>query len=105
MVGYNHEDEVERLKENVEFLHLRLVGTFDNNGTQAILLENDTYVFLGFRGTEPTSIKDIRTDAKADIMECGTGGEIHSRFNNAFNDVYLDIASTLDNEHKTDHLL
>lgn len=98
IVGYDPEVEEEKLKENVEFLNLSLVKTFDNNGTQAIFLANNKYIFLGFRGTEPTSIKDIKSDAKAITMACEIGGKIHSGFNEAFNQIYMEIVATLNNE-------
>ena len=101
MVGYDAEAEKKKLEKNVEFLNLKLVKTFDNNGTQAILLENDKYIFLGFRGTEATSIKDIKSDAKAVIKVCETGGKIHSGFDDAFNQVHLEISETLrDDKYK-----
>jgi hypothetical protein len=99
IVAYDSEKEKEKLKENIEFLKLKLVKTFDNNGTQAIFLENDKYVFLGFRGTEATSIKDIKADANAVIKACDTGGKIHSGFDAAFNQLSIEI-QTLLNEDK-----
>jgi triacylglycerol lipase len=98
IVGYDAETEKKKLKKNVEFLNLNLVKTFDNNGTQAIFLENDKYIFLGFRGTEATSIKDIKSDAYAVTKVCETGGKIHSGFNNAFNQVHLEISETLSDD-------
>ena len=101
IVGYDPKIEETKLKENIEFLNLELVQTFDNNGTQAILLKDDKYVYLGFRGTEATSIKDIKADAYAVTMTCETGGNIHSGFNRAFNEVYLEISQALGkDEHK-----
>lgn len=95
IVGYNPQEEEKKLKENVEFLNLKLVETFDNNGTQAVLLKDDKYIYLGFRGTEATSIKDIKSDAKAVRMTCETGGNIHAGFHDAFNLVYLEISQSL----------
>jgi len=87
IVGYDADEEKKKLEENVKFLNLKLIKTFDNNGTQAILLENDTYIFLGFRGTEATSMKDIKSDVKATIKTCKTGGKIHTGFDEAFSQV------------------
>ena len=64
MVDYDPEEEVKKLEDTAKILNLKLIKTFDNNGTQAIILENETYLFLGFRGTEVTSIKDIKSDLK-----------------------------------------
>jgi len=102
MVGYDAEAEKKKLEKNVEFLSLKLVKTFDNNGTQAILLENDKYIFLGFRGTEATSIKDIKSDAYAVIKGCETGGKIHSGFDEAFNQVHLEISEALSDDKYKD---
>jgi len=105
IVGYDADAEKKKLEENVEFLKLKLIKTFDNNGTQAILLENDTYIFLGFRGTEATSIKDIKSDVKAITKACKSGGKIHSGFDEAFSQVAVDIQQVLDQEKfKDKHL-
>lgn len=98
IIGYDSEKEEQKLKENIEFLKLKLVKTFDSNGTQAILVESDEYIILGFRGTEATSIKDIKSDAKATSIACESGGKIHSGFNEAFNQVSIEIQSTLNEE-------
>jgi len=101
IVGYDAKKEEKKLKENVEFLKLKLIKTFDNNGTQAIFLENDHYVFLGFRGTEATSIKDIKADANAVIKVCESGGKIHSGFDEAFSQVVIDIQTLLNKDEST----
>lgn len=102
IVGYDDKEELEKLKTNASFLGLKLVRTFDNNGTQAILLENEQYIFLGFRGTETTSIKDIKADLKAMTVVCETGGKIHSGFNDAFNEVAINIQEVLNEEQYAD---
>jgi predicted lipase len=99
VVGYDSEEEKKNLKESVESLNLKLITTFDNNGTQAILLENDEYIFLGFRGTESTSIKDIKADAKAVVTVCESGGKIHSGFDEAFNQISVEIQDILDDSN------
>ena len=94
-VAYDPKEEEQKLRDNSEILNLTLVKTFDNNGSQAILLENDQHIFLGFRGTEPTSIKDLKADAKATTAGCESGGKIHTGFNDAFNDIAIDIQNAL----------
>jgi len=101
LVGYDAKEEKKTLKENVEFLKFKLVETFDHNGSQAILLENDAYIFLGFRGTEATSIKDIKADTNAVQIACETGGNIHSGFNTAFNQLSVEIQTVLDKSEFT----
>ncbi|MFK5950508.1 MAG: lipase family protein [Methylococcales bacterium] len=102
IVGYDADEEKKKLEENVKFLNLKLIKTFDNNGTQAILLENDTYIFLGFRGTEATSMKDIKSDVKATIKTCKTGGKIHSGFDEAFSQVAVEIQQFLNQDEFKD---
>jgi triacylglycerol lipase len=102
IVGYNADEEKKKLEDNVKFLNLKLIKTFDNNGTQAIVLENDTYIFLGFRGTEATSMKDIKSDAKATVKTCKTGGKIHSGFDEAFSQVAIEIQQFLNQDEFKD---
>jgi hypothetical protein len=102
IVGYDAVEEKKKLEENVKFLNLKLIKTFDNNGTQAILLENDTYMFLGFRGTEATSMKDIKSDIKATVKICKTGGKIHSGFDDAFSQVAVEIQQFLNQDEFKD---
>ena len=94
--GYDATEEKKKLEENVTFLNLRLIETFDQNDTQAILLEDDNYLFLGFRGTEPTSVKDIKSDLKANTKTCVTGGKVHSGFDEAFGQTAVAIQAFLD---------
>ena len=54
---------------------MQLEDTFDNDGTQAILVSNDKFIALAFRGTEATSIKDIKADVKAKTTQCEKGGK------------------------------
>ncbi len=97
-VGYDHNEEKEKLKNELTTLKIRLLETFDKNGTQAILAENDEFIVLSFRGTEATCMKDIKADANAEAMQCETGGKIHTGFKNAFDEVALDIQNTLNKE-------
>lgn len=98
VVGYDHEAEKERLIAELSSLNAKLIETFDSNGTQAILISTDKFITLAFRGTEATSIKDIKSDAKATTTKCDSGGNIHSGFKGAFEEVAIEIQSTLDRE-------
>lgn len=95
LIAYDHQKNAIELKENAEFLEMELQNTFDNDGSQAILLSNSKALFLGFRGTEPTSMKDIKSDTKATTMACELGGKIHSGFNEAFNKLAIQIQEDL----------
>jgi hypothetical protein len=96
--SYDHEEEKQKLEETLNSLDLQLEKTFDNNGTQAILVSSkiNNMLILAFRGTESNSIKDIKADAKAKSTECETGGRIHSGFKEAFEQTAIDIQTTLD---------
>lgn len=98
IVAYDHKAETDRLITELGSLNAKLIKTFDSNGTQAILISTDKFITLAFRGTEATSIKDIKSDAKAIITKCDSGGKVHSGFKDAFEEVAIEIQSTLDQE-------
>lgn len=98
IVGYDHEAEIEKLVAELSSLNAELITTFDSNGTQAILVSTNKFITLSFRGTEATSIKDIKSDAKANNTKCDSGGNIHSGFKGAFEEVELDIQNFLNKE-------
>ena len=102
LVGYDPEKEKQQLIDNIQFLKLTLVDTFDSDGTQAILLKNKDYLFLSFRGTEPTSINDVKSDLRATTEVCESGGKIHSGFNDAFNCVAVEIQEKIEQEGAAD---
>ena len=76
--------ELEHLKSELERLSFKLVQTFDEDGTQAILVRSEEFVVLAFRGTEMTSPKDIETDFKINQILSGTKGRVHQGFKEAF---------------------
>lgn len=98
--SYDPDEELKSLEESLVSLSLELVKTYDEDGTQAFLAysKKDNYLFLSFRGTESKSIKDIKSDAKANQTACETGGEIHCGFKEAFEKVHLLIQQDLDEE-------
>lgn len=102
LVAYDSEQETVELSDNLTLLSLKLIETFDSNGTQAIIVANGDFVVLGFRGTEASSIKDIKTDARAITVACPSGGNIHSGFNDAYNEIGLDIQQRLDRDDLKD---
>ena len=97
-VGYDHNEEKNQLEEELNTLRIKLIETFDKNGTQAILVSNNEFIVLAFRGTEAKSIKDIKTDAKAKTKQCETGGRIHSGFDEAYKEVAQEIEEKLNEE-------
>lgn len=98
VVAYDHEAEEEKLKEELDQIQMILIDTFDEDGTQAILVSFKDFLVLAFRGTEATSIKDIKSDAKATTKACESGGKIHSGFDEAYRKVAVDIQRVLDQE-------
>jgi len=96
--GYDHEEEIKTLKEELKVLDIELIKTFDTNGTQAMIISTQTFYALVFRGTEVTSIKDIKADLDAKIIKCESGGKIHRGFNDAFAEVHIEIQNYLNNE-------
>ena len=101
-VGYDHNEERKNLEKELRNLKMELLETFDKDGTQAILISfktnNTRFIALAFRGTEATSIKDIKADFKAQTMSCETGGKIHTGFKEAFDAVELDIQTKLNED-------
>jgi len=96
LVSYDADAEKDQLKTELTSLRMELIEpTFDSDGTQAILVDFKEHVVLGFRGTEATSIKDIKADAKAISMACPTGGKIHKGFYQAYEAVESQIQERL----------
>ena len=96
LFSYDHEKEKEKLIADLSILNMKIVTTFDSNGTQAILVSNGKFYVLAFRGTEITSIADIKADLKAQTMQCESGGKIHTGFNGAFAEVHTEIQNFID---------
>ncbi len=98
IVGYDPQKEKAALVNQLETIRMSLIDTFDTNGTQAILVDFGDHIVLSFRGTEATSIKDIKADAKAISVGCKSGGRIHKGFRDAFDEVALDIQTELNKD-------
>lgn len=101
-LAYEPEREREELEKGLSVLELSLDATFDRDGTQAILVSCDEFVALGFRGTEATSVKDIKADAKATSIKAPNEGRIHSGFDEAFKAVLDDVQKRLDSSSYAD---
>ena len=94
--NYNHETERKKLDECLSEIDLKLVETFDVDDTQAILCAfNDKYLILAFRGTEKDSWEDIRSDYRASLKNCSTGGKVHTGFQEAYEKVHDLICAAL----------
>ncbi len=98
-IAYDPDAEKEKLESELNTLGMKLLKTFDEDGTQAILCSFNNYIVLAFRGTEAESIKDIKADADARTIKCEESkGKIHSGFNQAFKAVHLQIQTKLDDK-------
>ena len=96
-IRFSQNEEKKQLEKELTKLKSELVKTFNNNGTQAILVSSDrNFLTLAFRGTESTEFQDFKADINAITTLCESGGKIHSGFNAAFDKVALDIQETLD---------
>ncbi|SGZ09220.1 lipase family protein [Moritella viscosa] len=95
-MSYDHVEEKKLLESELSELNgAILLDTFDCNGTQAMLVELASFNILAFRGTEATSLKDIKADIKAVTTRCETGGQVHSGFKDAFDEVCDSIVGAL----------
>ncbi len=72
---------------------------FDNKGTQCYALWDDTNLIYAFRGTEPTSLADIKADLKFRKVESDVTGKVHRGFKGALDVIWDDIRC-----HCIDHI-
>ena len=86
-VAYDPEGERRMLEDSLDSLRLELSATFDQGGTQAILVSGEHFIALAFRGTEAMSIRDVKSDVRANKRACESGGQMHSGFYDAFENV------------------
>lgn len=100
LLDYDNEKEKEKLKYNLDILNMKIEKLFDSNGTQAMLVSNNKFYVLAFRGTEVTSIADIKSDMRASTIHCETGGKIHEGFNDAFSEVHIEIQEYINSLEK-----
>lgn len=98
LVAYDSDEEKKKLIKELSYLNIKLEKTFDSNGTQAIIVSTKDHYILAFRGTEPTSLRDIKSDLDAKIIKCDTGGRVHRGFHKALEEVSTDIQNYLDSE-------
>lgn len=97
-LAYDPAVEESILKNELGGLDLQFQQAFDRKGTQAVLASSDDFIMLAFRGTEATSVKDIKADAKATLSPCETGGRIHEGFKGAYDAVADEIQTALNLE-------
>lgn len=101
-VGYDAEEERSILESSLNSLRLELSATFDRGGTQAILVSADSFIVLAFRGTEAMSIRDIKSDVRANKRACESGGKMHSGFHDAFENVRAMVEAAINDPAHAD---
>ena len=93
---YSSEDK--RLEKLLKILNMKREKTFDEDGSQAILVSSTDsskkFIALAFRGTEWDSMRDIKRNAKATMMT-QVDGNIHKGFKTGFEAVRIDIEEYL----------
>lgn len=93
---YSSEDK--RLEKLLKILNMKREKTFDEDGSQAILVSSidssKKFIALAFRGTERDSMRDIKRNAKAAMMT-EEEGNIHKGFKTGFEAVCLEIEEYL----------
>jgi len=105
LLSYDNDKEKEKLVSGLKSLNLKLEKLFDTDGTQAMIVSSKKFYFLVFRGTEPSSIKDIKSDLDAKQIQCTTKGKIHKGFNDAFDVVKDEIEDFIKNGFEEKPLL
>jgi len=100
LLVYKNKEEVE---SQVKALGFNEFAWFDTDGTQAFACRkgNANEIFIVFRGTEPTQLKDILADLKAWPKKAREKGLVHLGFAQALDKVYDNIVRWID-EQKLD---
>lgn len=94
-LAYDPDAERQVLIDELTALKGELVATFDEAGTQAILVKLELGLVLAFRGTEAMSIKDIKADCDAVSEHSETGGRHHRGFHRSLKVVFNLIKKAL----------
>lgn len=74
---------------------------FDQDGSQAYVLDNEHDIVIVCRGTEPTALKDIEADLRVRLVVPMTRqGLVHEGFNESVDDVWPDLVAHLIKIHQ-----
>lgn len=93
--AYDSAEAMAWLKADLKALDAELLATFDRDGTQAILVSAQPGLILAFRGTEATSLADIKADVDAVSVPCPSGGRVHRGFRQAYDRVAGELQAAL----------
>jgi len=104
---YDHSKEEQKLINDLGLLNYKLVKPFDNEGTQAFIAANDAkkLLVLAFRGTEATSIRDIKADINARTVPTNNGGKAHKGFTKAYQAVSAEVQDFINQDTYKDYRL
>jgi len=89
--AYHYKEDI---KQEVSGWGLSKFEFFNADETQAFMAGDEDTIILAFRGTEPTKLQDLMTDAKMEFTN-GPGGRVHSGFLGGLEAVWSDIRNTL----------
>ena len=87
--------DTNNLLSELEEYGLSIEHAYSNNDTQALLFSAKSFIVLVFRGTEATSLTDIKADLKAYKTKCVTEGNVHFGFKEAYEQVSAKIQNDL----------
>jgi len=94
---FDNQSNMQNLLNELNRAGLEIETSFVEKGTEVLLLKGKEFYALAFRGTEVTSIGDIRTDLKfSQVASVSSKGFIHQGFQEAFQLVHREIQDYLD---------
>ena len=105
-IEFDEDDSIIKKKLPDNEVKISFVQGFDELGTQAMLVEFektedfDGMLILVFRGTEVTSIEDIKTDLKANLVPAKGDGKIHKGFKDAYELIEKELKEEIEKFNK-----
>tara|TARA_B100000886_G_C20365350_1_gene467057 strand:+ start:355 stop:1125 length:771 start_codon:yes stop_codon:yes gene_type:complete len=89
-------------EENFKFKKIKF---FEVDNAQGYGISFQTYSMLAFRGTEPTSFKDILADIKAWPADSETEGNVHAGFKGEVDKLWPSVTKWIKNKAKSHKLV
>ncbi len=78
----------DKLSAQLQPVGLRLIDSFDQDGTQAYLAGNTAFAILAFRGTEIDEFKDTLTNINLPLVSFQGTGKVHKGFLHALDRIW-----------------
>ncbi len=91
-IAYQNEATIKAAISNLGMEHFRFLS---RNDTEGFVAGNEEVIVVAFRGTEPTHLQDLLSDAKIRRVR-GPFGNVHRGFLGAFNQVVDDMFTAID---------